>query len=148
MREWELVWLFGAIGGIVASLVEVHGTLRAFFRGSERANQRRISGWCLTTAITAVIAGAGACVVWALYTTTTNFDVLGIDPQLAAESFIVGLGGVGAVRKYMSESERGELAERNAADTADTVGELARLLRENLDKPVPLGQDGEGGHDP
>ena len=145
MRERELVFLCGSLGAVAARLVEARGPLHAFFHSTERPRWRIVIGWLLETLIIGIVAGAGSCLVWALYTTSRSLDTTGIDPALAAESFIVGLGGVSAVQRYMHEAERGGVAEQNAAGTADAAAVLARLLKENLDKPPAPRHDEAGG---
>ena len=145
MREWELVFFCGSLGAVAARLVGARGPPHVFFYGTERLKWRVVVGWLLETLIIGIVAGAGSCLVWALYTTSRSLDTTGIDPALAAESFIVGLGGVGAVRRYMHEAGRGAVAEQNAAGTADAAAALARLLKENLDKPPAPRHDAAGG---
>jgi hypothetical protein len=125
MPEWALVFLAGCLGAVVISLIDERGAIRTHYAGNAGINRRVITGWLFVTGITAIGAGSGSLLVWAFYTT---IHVTGFDWPLYGESFVVGLGGVEAVRRYTHQSARRHAAESTTTVLDETVRNLGAAL--------------------
>jgi len=152
MREWVVIALAGAFGGIVAVLVgDGIGVLRKHLRveegetGQDRTRHKQTPGEpghvvllavqttffrVLILVLNAVAAAVGSYLLWATYTGEANFQSSSFSPAEVAASIIVGLSGTGALQGYLHE--RSEVANLRA-----TVEDMVATLKSSqaLDEP-------------
>ncbi|HEY8287246.1 MAG TPA: hypothetical protein VIJ28_22895 [Chloroflexota bacterium] len=123
MREWVVIALAGAFGGIVAILIgEILRFLRTADTTGEVIPKKRGKipwmRWVLILFLNALGAAVASYLLWATYTSSLTFESRVFTPAEVAASIIVGLGGTGALQGYMHEREEARTWKQTAGNSA------------------------------